>query len=236
MLDTLALVALLASPKSLPAQEVSPSIDLSQVERMIAAPDGHSVAWTSSKDGAAALVVVAEHGASKRTLTFSTEEIAAHLEGASVSDLDWSPDSRYLAVEVTNDSGDTGVLLLDTRSGGRLKELAIDDDPSFGMPRWDTKGHALFVAHSNSDDSPNPHVGGLTRYDVDSGISRRLLERYWINTYAISGDVITAVATDLDGPDDVYVDRLIRYDLKTRKSDIVISRRTVEASEKGLKL
>ena len=226
ILSALALAATLAS---------NPPIDLSQAEQMAASPDGKTIAWTSSREGSAALVIVAAGEAKPRTMTWSAEEEEAILDGGVVTSLEWSADGRYLAVELATSEGDGAIAIVDATARGPLHAVNIDGDTNFAVPHWAASGHVLFLAHGEGDE--NDDAGGLIRYDVDSRHSTRFLQHYWINAYTVSKSVVTALATDLDGDGQSATDRVIRYDLASGKAETVISRRSgADPNTKSLSL
>lgn len=206
------------------ALAANPPIDLSQAEQMASSPDGKTIAWTSGREGSAALVIVASGDNKPRTMTWSAEDEEALLDGGVVTSLEWSADGRYLAVELSSSEGDGAVAVIDATTGGPLHAINIEGDSNFAVPHWAASGHILFLAHGQGDE--NEDAGGLLRYDVDTRRSSRFLQHYWINAYAVSKSVITALATDLDGDGESAIDRVIRYDLSSGKAETVISRRT----------
>lgn len=213
-----------------------PRVDLAAVERMAVSANSRGIAWTSSDAHAASLAVVVEQTAGKKqTLTFGASDFDEFLAGGAVVDLAWSADGTQLAVELSTGEEDGTILLLEPARSSKLRVVSVEGDASFALPRWSTAGHVLYFVSAGTD---RPAAGGIIRLDLDANTHRRLVKDLWVTDFTVRERELTALVTDLEVTGPAHLDRFIRVDLRTGKSETVISRTTVEEDEKthGLEL
>lgn len=227
----LALVLLLAS---LPLRAGEP-VDLFSIDLMATSPAGDAVALAMNGSRATVLTVSWPASGTRRTASFGRDEIDAVLDAAAIAELAWSPDGRFVAIELLAREGDSAILLFDTARPATLSPVAIDGHDNLALPRWGPKGAELWAVHGEILDGPDEEeTGGIFRLDVHSGRAGRILATEWVSDYRVSGSSVTALVETDEAEDGSVLGKLVRYDVRTGKRETLFQQRSAPSGRRGV--
>lgn len=229
MLHRALVVPFLLIPLSLAAAD---PLDLVAADRLAGSPDGRAVAIASSDGEADAPLTVSVHGTgAKKLFTYGWDDLDAILPDGSLGELAWSPDGRYLAIEIVAASGESALALLDIEGRGTLRPVSIDGHDQLALPRWGPAGHELWAVHADvSEDSSEGDMGGVFRWNVDTGASSRYLDELWITDFQLRGGALIALGSIESAEGESITTRLVRLDLKGGRKETILQQREAQPS------
>lgn len=229
MLHRALVVSLLLIPSWLLAAD---PLDLVAADRLVGSPSGGAVAIASSDGEAEAPLTVSVHGSgAKKLFTYGWDDLDALLPDGALGELAWSPDSRYLAIELVTASGESALGLLDIEGRGTLRPVSIDGHDQLALPRWSPAGHELWAVHSDvSEDSSEGDVGGVFRWNIHTGDTSRYLDELWITDFMVRNGALLALGSIESGDGDSLTIRLVRLDLKAGKKETILQQREAQPS------
>lgn len=108
-------------------------------------PDGHYVAYISSKDILSMNLYIAETATGKTVKKINTDGFGQHVDSYSFieSTITWSPDGQKVALVIQSKARNK-LLVLDAFKGGK-KEYAISELDAFTNPAWSPDGEHLVI-------------------------------------------------------------------------------------------
>ncbi len=209
-------------------------VDLFSIDMMAASPAGDAVALAMNASRAAVLTVSWPAQGKRKTASFGRDDVDAVLEDSAIAELAWSPEGRFLAVELLAHEGDSAIVLFDVSNPGRLSPVTIDGHDNLALPRWGARGATLWAVHGEQVETAGEEdTGGIFRLDVLSGRAGRILSSEWVSDFRISGTIVTALVEGNEAADGSVLGKLVRYDVRTGARETLFQQRSAPSGRRG---
>jgi Tol biopolymer transport system component len=191
-------------------------------------PDGKQIAFLSERGGGLDIFVADVQRREVRPITRTGEIINA---------LEWSPDSRHILFDLTAQTGERGLYLVDVATGETSSLLQTQGTYDI-LPRWSINGDVAFISNRNSG-------GNLYLWSGQTGQVIRLTEDLSASGYmswSPDGTELAFTAMDLTPSNpqiiytDVYILNTTRLEQAPTRIEITGNERDVVWSPDGSKI
>jgi TolB protein len=182
-------------------------------------PDGKRIAFLSERGGGLDIFVADVHRGEVRPVTRTGEIINA---------LEWSPDGRHILFDLTAQTGERGLYLVDVATGETSPLFRAQGTYDI-LPKWSINGDVAFISNRNSG-------GNLYLWSGQSGEVTRLTEDLSASGYmswSPDGTQLAFTAMDLtpSNPQIIYTDV---YILNTRTLEQTPTRIEITGNERDV--